>query len=297
MRILLIHQNFPGQFRQLAPHLLNRGHELVAICSHQRFIAVQCRILRYVEPLKPSTPMTMSQQIWFEGLQRAEAVAAVCADLQEEGWKPDRILAHSGWGESIALYELWPNVPQIIWPELWIRPEHGGFGSDPLKPRISLTHKLEHLGRNSLTRVALAHASCWVLPTLHQARSLPANFQGPCLHTIHEGIDTTLACPNPKVACEVRGITFDRSEPTLTFVNRNLERLRGFDMFMKSLPEIQKHWPNLRVLIVGDNEQGYGLGHSSGRPLREVMLTELKDQMNIDKIHFLGEIPIEMSSQ
>ena len=31
VRLLLIHQNFPGQFRQLAPHLEKRGHELVAI--------------------------------------------------------------------------------------------------------------------------------------------------------------------------------------------------------------------------------------------------------------------------
>ena len=31
MRLLLIHQNFPGQFRQLAPYLQKKGHELVAI--------------------------------------------------------------------------------------------------------------------------------------------------------------------------------------------------------------------------------------------------------------------------
>ena len=31
MRLLLIHQNFPGQYRHLVPALLERGHELVAI--------------------------------------------------------------------------------------------------------------------------------------------------------------------------------------------------------------------------------------------------------------------------
>ena len=49
--------------------------------------------------------------------------------------------------------------------------------------------------------------------------------------------------------------------PTITFVNRNLERLRGFDLFMRSLPLIQKQHPRVRVLIVGDNEAGYGGGH------------------------------------
>ena len=57
---------------------------------------------------------------------------------------------------------------------------------------------------------------------------------------VHEGIDTTIACPNPSVSYVVRGVTIDRSVPTITFVNRNLERLRGFDMFMRALPRIQR---------------------------------------------------------
>ena len=50
VRLLLIHQNFPGQFRQLAPHLEQRGHEVVAIASHKRQIALKGRVLRYEEP-------------------------------------------------------------------------------------------------------------------------------------------------------------------------------------------------------------------------------------------------------
>ena len=79
--------------------------------------------------------------------------------------------------------------------------------------------------------------------------------------------------------------------PTITLVNRNLERLRGFDMFMRALPIIQAQHPTVRVLIVGDNEGGYGGGHVSGRPLREVMLEELDGELDMDRIHFLGRIP------
>ena len=45
VRLLLIHQT-PGQFRQLAPYLLQQGHELVAIC-YSRLIPLPMRILRY----------------------------------------------------------------------------------------------------------------------------------------------------------------------------------------------------------------------------------------------------------
>ena len=290
MRLLLIHQNFPGQFRQLAPYLEQRGHELVAIASHQRPIALKGRVLRYEEPAG-LTGVPLGTQIWHEGLERAARVACFAEQLQQEAWTPEVILAHTGWGETLGLQEVWPTVPQILWPELWVRPEHGGYGIDPLKPPAGLASRLEQLGRNALTRSALAAGRAWVLPTRHQAESLPSEFCDQRLHVIHEGIDTRLAHPNPEVSFEVRGIRIDRTVPTITFVNRNLERLRGFDLFMRSLPLIHQQHSKVRVLIVGDNEPGYGGGHGDGPPLRQRMLQELAGQIDLDRIHFLGRVP------
>ena len=44
-------------------------------------------------------------------------------------------------------------------------------------------------------------------------------------------------------------------------------------------------------MIVGDNEKGYGQLHPSGRPLREVMLEELKGKLDLDRLYFFGRIP------
>jgi len=290
MKLLLIHQNFPGQFRQLAPYLESLGHELVAICSHQRPVALRGRVLRYEEPAKVQG-LPQGTALWHEGLQRATAVARLCDQLRQQGWRPDRILAHSGWGETLALEQVWPGVIQILWPELWVRPEHGGHGHDPCLSVPGLEEELQQLGRNSLTRAALDQAAAWVLPTRHQANSFPARYQGPGLQVIHEGIDTRLACPRPDVSYEVRGIAINRQTPTITFVNRNLERLRGFDLLMRALPRIQRQHPSVRVLIVGDNEGGYGGLHASGQPLRELLLAELAGQLDLERIHFLGRIP------
>ena len=289
MRLLLVHQNFPGQFRQLAPHLESRGHELVAICSHQRPVALKGRVLRYGEPEKLAG-VPLGTQLWHDGQQRSMAVAKLAQALAAEGWKPDRILGHSGWGETMGLSAIWPDVPQILWPELWVRPEHGGYGVDPLKPNVTLESQLDQLGRNAMTRAALADASAWVMPTVHQANSLPKEFCDHRLHVIHEGIDTQLAKPNPAVNFVLRGVTINRSVPTITLVNRNLERLRGFDVFMRALPAILARHPHVRVLIVGDNEPGYG-GEGGAMSLRERMLKELDGQLDLDRIHFLGRIP------
>ncbi|QNI46823.1 glycosyltransferase [Synechococcus sp. A15-60] len=293
MKLLLLHQNFPGQFRQLTPCLIERGHQLLAICSHQRPLPEieGLRVLRYDQPPPMSGEWPYGTQLWHEALRRAESVGGFLQQLASEGWRPDRVLAHCGWGEALPVKEQWPEVPLLVWPELWLRPEHMGFGSDPLKGPVTSASLLANVGRNALAEASLAQATAWIVPTRHQANSFPAAYQNDRMHVVHEGIDTQLACPNPEVSYEVRGVRVNRSVPTITFVNRNLERLRGFDTFMRALPIIQRQHPTVRVVIVGDNEGGYGGADPSGLPLREVMLKELQGQLDLERIHFLGRIP------
>ncbi|WP_226423587.1 MULTISPECIES: glycosyltransferase [unclassified Synechococcus] len=275
----------------MLPYLQSRGHDIVAVCSHGRPIEHSVRLFRYPEPSTLEAPTFPGQELWYSALLRAKQIALICSKLQSEGWKPDRVLAHSGWGESISIKQVWPDVPHIIWPELWCLPIHGGYGVDPSLPPPNLTHHLEQLGRNSLTRVALDQASAWILPTRHQADSFPLEFQSTNLHVIHEGINTCLACPNHDVNLTLRGITLNRSVPVVTFVNRNLERLRGFDSFMRSIPLIQQAHPTTQFIVVGDNERGYGNPHPSGRPLKDIMLEELDGKIDSSYVHFLGRIP------
>ena len=63
------------------------------------------------------------------------------------------------------------------------------------------------------------------------------------MHVIHEGIDTHLARPNPEVSFEVWD-TNRLLSSTIT-LQLNLERLRGFDVFMRALPIIQRKFPDV----------------------------------------------------
>ena len=113
VRLLLIHQNFPGQFRQLAPHLEKRGHELVAMCLPQNGRSLS----RAVSCATKSPQVCRGCRQWAarsgEGLERAARVARIADKLEQQGWRPDLILAHSGWGETLGLQEVWPNIPQV----------------------------------------------------------------------------------------------------------------------------------------------------------------------------------------
>ena len=295
MRVLLIHQNFPGQFRQLLPLLKADGHDLRAICSHHRPLPDDILVQRYAEPdLSPLASFDApGLPFWAEALSRAPQVAQLANQLRLEGWSPDLILGHSGWGETLLLKNVWPKVPIVIWPELWVQPKHAGIIMSPSGFGPSLHQLADHTARNHLTSAALSSASAWVLPTQYQADSFPTNYQNERLHVIHEGINTRLASPRQDASYIVRGIKIDRTVPTITFVNRNLERLRGFDVFMRALPQILRANSKVRVLIIGDNGGGYAVGAEQGPPLKQRMLEELEGELDLERIHFLGRVPYE----
>jgi len=228
---------------------------------------------------------------WSEALIRAPIVWQHSLSLFNQGWQPDLILGHSGWGETLLLHEIWPDIPQIIWPEMWIHPIHAGIGIEEGRDEPTLAQRIEFESRNQLTRAALSHAKAWVVATRHQADSFPNELHQGRLNIIHEGINTDVAKPDLTANYIVRGIPIDSTVPTITFVNRNLERLRGFHQFMRALPLIQRYHPTVRVIIVGDNGTGYAGGEDDGRALREVMLEELDGQLDLERIHFLGRIP------
>ena len=152
-----------------------------------------------------------------------------------------------------------------------------------------VTPKIGQIGRNALTRVALDMASAWVMPTLHQANSLPKVYRTEKLHVIHEGIDTTLASPDPNVEFLVRDIRlidiFQLSHSLIAILNvyEGSTVHVHYPYFLKSGP--------LFVFIVGDSGKGYGCPHPSGRPIRQVILDELKGQLDLSRVHFLGRIP------
>ena len=57
MRILFIHQNFPGQFRYLAPALQKAGHDVLALAEGGRGLP-NVPLARYQRPsLKINSPL------------------------------------------------------------------------------------------------------------------------------------------------------------------------------------------------------------------------------------------------
>jgi len=291
MRVLLIHQNFPGQYRHLAPALAARGDQVMALGAPGAPGLPGVPLRRY--PLPKEAPPCHP---WAADFQtkclRAEAVAQLAAQIRNEGFVPDLVVGHPGWGELLAIKDVFPSVPVLHQLEWVYRLEGGDSSFDPEFPLASRQAR-------SLVRLRRAHQllafhdldHAWA-PTHWQAASAPEEFRER-ISVIHEGIDTGVIGPNPSAQIQLQraGLTLRAGDEVLTFVARNLEPYRGFHTFLRLLPELQRRRPALQVLIVGGDGVSYGQPPEGGGSWRQALLKELAGELALDRLHFVGKVP------
>ncbi|MBI2769657.1 MAG: glycosyltransferase [Burkholderiales bacterium] len=298
MRILFIHQNFPGQFKHLAPALVQRGHEVIAF-TMQHGAPAQLNGVRLVayQPARGSTPHIHPWLADFETKTiRGEAAFRAAADLKAQGYEPDVIVAHPGWGESLFLKDVWPKARLGIYCEFFYKSEGADLDFDPEFPPDSETAACQMRLKNINNLLHFEVADAGLAPTAWQAGTFPEPFRSR-ISVVHDGIDTQALRPNPGVSLSLNGqLTLTRSDEVVTFVNRNLEPYRGYHTFVRALPQLLRERPAARVLIVGAEGRGYGKQPPGGATWRQTFLDEVKPQMTTDelgRIFFLGSIPYE----
>ena len=287
MKLLLVHQNFPGQFRDLGPALCDRGHELKAIGSSQRPTDPRIEVLRYEHKIDERSgihPQSLEVDEW---IRRSEQVASLAMHLKKQSWAPDVMLAHPGWGEALLLRQIFPSTPLVIWPELWLRPEH--LGINPAEISIGQMQYLRI--KDWLIDGAMADASLAVLPTRYQASTFPQRWQHK-IAVVHEGVpESMLQLPRLRQLKIAEGVTLGEDVPVVTFISRNLEPMRGFPTFMRALPSLLANHPTVHVVIVGGDEVSYSSAPGDGRSWRDHLLEELGDQIDRQRVHLFGRMP------
>jgi glycosyltransferase involved in cell wall biosynthesis len=281
VRLLFVHQNFPGQYRHLALHYAKSGHEVVAI-GEKANVLRQPRIpgvqrLGYELPESPPPDPFVAPV--SKAIHRGKRVAAGAAQLARQGFKPDVIFAHIGWGEALFLKDVFPDAKVVLYCEFFYRARGGDLGFDPEFP--ASREKLLRLRVMNAPLLMSLDASDWgVAPTRWQQRQFaPAHAER--MSVIHDGIDTDLVCPAGEAS----------KEEIVTYVARNLEPYRGFHVFMRAIPEIQKRRPNARIVIVGGDEVSYSPRLPPGQTYRQRLLRDIGGKADLSRVHFTGKIP------
>ena len=294
--ILFLHPNFPGQFGRLAQALHAQcGYRVVSLsdegwsATHARPAGVEA--LYY--PTVDDTPHPIHP--WAKGfeqaIRRAEAAATVLAGVKRQGFEPDVIIAHPGWGDAFFVRDLFPGARTIGFFEYYYSARGADMGFDPEFPN-PLEGMFRSHARNATQLLALESCELGVCPTEWQRSRFPPAYRDR-LQVIHEGIDTELVAPDPAARVTLPdGRTLGRDDEVLTFVSRSLEPYRGIHSFLRMLAVLLPQRPALQVLVVGDTEgTSYGNPPAGGGTWRDTLLQELDGRLDRSRVHFLGRLP------
>lgn len=298
MHILFVHQNFPGQFKFLAPALAEKGHEVIAMTLQQGELEKSCG----VEIVRYTVPRGTSQEIhpWVADFEtkiiRAEAAFRAAIVLKETGFAPDVIIAHPGWGESLFLKDVWPEAKLGVYCEFFYHAKGADVDFDS---EFSLSDPGEVCRirlKNLNNKLHFEVADAGISPTKWQASTFPEPFRSR-ITVVHDGIDATVLVPNPDISITLSGkVILTKKDEVLTFVNRNLEPSRGYHIFMRALPAILQQRPNAHILIIGGDGVGYGAAPKGEKSWKEIFANEVRAQISDadwNRIYFLGNLPYQ----
>jgi len=300
MRILLIHQNFPGQYKHLGPALAARGDEVVAFTPKVKN-PINWNGVR-VLPYSISRGSTKGIHPWVVDFEtkviRAEACFHAALKLRDSGFEPDVILAHFGWGESLFLKDVWPKARIGLYCELYYKADKGSIDFDPefsaSQPELApLKLRLKNLNNHLHFDIAEAGLS----PTKFQAGTFPPSFRDH-ITVAHDGIDTNEVAANPDAVLQVGdGQSLTGKDEVVTFINRNLEPYRGYHVFMRALPQLLRKRPKAHIVMLGGDGLSYGSRPPDGKTWKQIFADEVRSEISDadwQRVHFLGRVPYEM---
>lgn len=295
MKLLFVHQNMPGQYRELVQWLSAQGgHEIVFLTQREKHPDIQgVRTVVYKTHHKAGDDSYGLSKTWENaagnGFGAAQALSAIVAD----GFTPDIVIGHVGWGEMTFFREVLPDTPMIGFFEYFYSVHGGPVGFDPEAPVSDHAPYLMQ-GHNVVPLVNIEAVDLGHSPTMWQRNRFPESFHDK-IYVCHDGIRTDKLLPNKKASVSLGriGRPLTKKDEIVTFMARNLETTRGYHQFMRALPHIQKARPNARVLVIGGNDVSYGGKSKHPGGLRGQMEAEVGHLLDWDRLHFLGQVPYE----
>ena len=297
MKFLFVHQNFPGQFLHLAPALAARGHQVVGLgvnALKAPLPGVHHRTHRPGPPGPAAPDADSFFQEWAAKRARAQSAAQAMMDLKAEGFLPDVVFGHPGWGEMLHARDVFHRSRVLVFTEYYYGADGGDSFFDPEFQRgpVDLPSLQRLRLKNTHLLHALADCDAAVSPTVFQKSQHPATFHDR-IRVIHDGIDTDRFAPDPGASIKLQQAKLElkHGDEVVTFVSRQLEPYRGYHIFMRSLARLQRLRPQARVVIVGGDGTAYGASPPAGATWKNIFLNEVKSGLDMSRVHFVGQVP------
>jgi len=288
MRVLFMHNNFPAQFRNIAGRLgQNPENEVVYVTAGQSWEIPGVKKVLY----KTERGVSPNTHPFGRAFERAaitgEAAYGAMRSLRDDGFVPDVVMAHSGWGPGLFVKDVWPQTKLIGYFEWYYNSQNADADFLPDEP-LTEAGIMRLRSKNAPILMDLAASEIGVSPTEWQRNQFPPALR-PRVGVLHDGVDTRFFSPDPEAYVEVDGLKLTAADQVVTYVARGMEQYRGFPQFMRAASELQKLYPKMHVVIVGQDRVAYGRTLPDGQTFKQKMLAEL--DFDMDRLHFTGLLP------
>ena len=113
MNILFVHQNMPGQYREILRWLAGQGeHRIIFLTQRKEIQATPgVTIARYKTHHRSAKDAYALSRYFEDCMGAGYGAFLACRTMQDQGFRPDLILGHVGWGELTFVKQVWPDVP------------------------------------------------------------------------------------------------------------------------------------------------------------------------------------------
>ena len=289
MRLLISHPKHPAQFRRLAPYLVSQGHDVVFLTGSHEWHANQNPTyrLKRVDQSREGGGAALHPYLrrMDTAVLQGQATYRAAMKLRQEGWIPDVVISHVGFGNGLYLSDAFPHSRRIGLVE-WF---YNAVGSDleflhDCSPPEDL--RLRQRAWNAPALIEMADLDVAVAPTQWQRAQFPAWMQKR-IQVIHEGIDVKALGELKLQPCHTRfGVPEDPACEILTYVSRGFEEYRGFPQAMQAIASVQRSRPNLHCLLVGSDAVAYGSARADGLSWKAWAVQNLG--LDPSRTHWLG---------
>ncbi|WP_158044360.1 glycosyltransferase [Skermanella pratensis] len=291
MRILFVHNHFPGHYQHLAAELAADPANQVVFITKDRTGSIPGVDKHVFAPSRPPGPQTHHYVRPFEdAVLHGQAVYRLCDRLKRDGFVPDLVCAHAGFGPGLFIKDAFPDTPLLGYFEWFYHARESD--ADYLDGPVSADDACRIRSRNAAIQMELANCDWGVCPTVFQRGRFPAAFQNK-LTLMHDGIDTGFFSPEPGAPMVLPGLDLSSAREIVTYATRGMEPYRGFPQFMRAADILLRERPDLHIVIGGDDSVSYSRLPPPGRTYKRMMLDELPG-LDRSRLHFVGplEYPI-----
>lgn len=297
MHVLYVHPNFPAQFGHIANYLVRQRKWRCTFASETPggnvggIEKIQYKLAGGATASTHFCSRTFENTVWH-----CDAVYQALKARPDV--RPDLIVGHSGFGSTLFLRELYPDVPVVNLFEYYYHPHGPESDMDFRRDLGWSTPEKKYLRsrcRNAMILLDLQNCNVGYCPTGFQRSRFPEEYAQK-LRVVFDGVDRQVY-HGFEESLRISGVRqlAGRDVPAgtrvVTYVSRGFESMRGFDIFMRVAKRIAAEYKDVIFFVVGADRIAYGgdADYIGKKSFKDWVLS--REEFDLSRFVFTGLLP------